>query len=595
VKGRLRGAAAIARIAFRADPKRAVMAALLSFVTEVSFSLSPLWLKLLADSVLAGDLHGAVLVGAAAAAMMAGSFFFAWLAFETQMVLQERTNLLIDERLAELSLGMPGMEHHERPDYQNEMTLLREERHQIGQSLFFMLAGARMLLSLATTVVLLAIVHPVLVLLPLFGFALLATHRAADRLRQQAQESVSERLRTARQLFDLSTDAGPAKELHVFGLGGELLGRHGRLWREIDGTQTRARLKGALFNTLGWLGFAVGYGGAISFVVWLALRGAATPGDVLMALSLAAQVQGYAQWVAGFLSWFFRTLAAVGRFLWLQDYAGAAKPAIRNPHPVPERLEEGIEVEGLSFRYPGTEKDVLSGVNLTIPAGSTVAIVGENGAGKTTLVKLLCRFYEPKEGRILVDGVDLRRFDVEEWRARLSAAFQDFARLELLARETVGVGDLPELESEGAVEGALVRAGAENLPAALPSGLETQLGKDWEGGTDLSGGQWQKLALGRSMMRGAPLLLVLDEPTASLDAQTEHTLFERYARAARSAAEGAGTVTILVSHRFSTVRMADLILVVDGGRVREAGSHEELMATNGLYAELYSMQARAYR
>ena len=231
--------------------------------------------------------------------------------------------------------------------------------------------------------------------------------------------------------------------------------------------------------------------------------------------------------------------------------------------------------------------------------------MGENGAGKTTLVKLLSRFYELSSppgstqppGQILVDGVPLDRVPVEEWRSRCSAAFQDFARFELLVRETVGVGHLPHINDGASVQEALVRAAAEDVPPILPHGLETQLGKAWSGGAELSGGQWQKLALGRSLMRPHPLLVVFDEPTSELDPQTEHALFERIAAAARAGRGegGAGTVTLLVSHRFSTVRMADRIVVVENGRIKGEGSHEALMALDGTYAELYNLQARAYR
>jgi ATP-binding cassette subfamily B protein len=275
---------------------------------------------------------------------------------------------------------------------------------------------------------------------------------------------------------------------------------------------------------------------------------------------------------------------------------------------------------------------VLRDLDLFIPAGRSLAIVGENGAGKTTLVKLLARLYEPTAGCILVDGVDLRRLDPDAWRARIAAGFQDFARFELLAREAVGVGHLARIGDAAAVRGALGKAGAAQVVTSLPRSLETQLGRDWHGGVDLSGGEWQRLALGRAFMREGPLLLVLDEPTAAIDAPTEHALFERFAAAARSGAsrgprpsrasggapagvepaeratpEGVqqasdlgwggrrGTVTLLISHRFSTVRMADLILVLDGGRVIERGSHEELMQRRGLYAELFELQAAAYR
>jgi ATP-binding cassette subfamily B protein len=240
-------------------------------------------------------------------------------------------------------------------------------------------------------------------------------------------------------------------------------------------------------------------------------------------------------------------------------------------------------------------------VNLDLPAGTVVALVGENGAGKTTLVKLLCRMYQPESGRILVDGVDLARMPADTWRRRLAGAFQDFFRFEFQARQAVGLGDVPRLEDEPAIMAAVGCAGASDVVEGLQAGLDTQLGPTWPGGVDLSFGQWQKFALARGFMREQPLLLVLDEPTAALDAETEHALFERYAAAARggrstkgAGGQGDGRITLLVSHRFSTVRMADLIVVLDGSRVVEVGSHEELVAKGGTYAELYGIQAAAY-
>jgi ATP-binding cassette subfamily B protein len=221
--------------------------------------------------------------------------------------------------------------------------------------------------------------------------------------------------------------------------------------------------------------------------------------------------------------------------------------------------------------------------------------VGENGAGKTTLIKLLAKMYEPTDGAILIDDAPLARMQAAEWRSRVSGAFQDFFRFEFRARQTVGLGDLSRMEEELAIRSAISRAGADDVVAHLPSGLDTQLGRAWEGGAELSFGQWQKLSLARGFMRETPLVLVLDEPTAALDAETEHGLFERFAAAARSENKGSGRITILVSHRFSTVRMADLIVVLDGARMVEAGTHEELMAQRGTYSELYGIQAAAYR
>jgi ATP-binding cassette subfamily B protein len=263
---------------------------------------------------------------------------------------------------------------------------------------------------------------------------------------------------------------------------------------------------------------------------------------------------------------------------------------------VPTALHRGIRLEHVSFAYPGTSRVVLDDVSLTLPVGAVVAIVGENGAGKTTLVKLLAKMYEPSSGSIFVDDTPLARVPAAEWRARLAGAFQDFFRFEFRAGHTVGLGDVPRMDDEPAVVAAVDRAGAGDVVARLTSGLDTQLGPTWPSGVELSFGQWQKLALARGFMRDHPLLLVLDEPTAALDAETEHALFERYAAAARATGENhRSSITIIVSHRFSTVRMADLIVVLDGARLVEVGTHDELMAKRGQYSELYSIQAAAYR
>ncbi len=261
---------------------------------------------------------------------------------------------------------------------------------------------------------------------------------------------------------------------------------------------------------------------------------------------------------------------------------------------MPAVLAAGIRLDGVTFRYHGCEQPALDGVSLHLPAGSTVALVGDNGAGKSTLVKLLSRFYDPDEGSITVDGVDLRELDLERWRQATTGAYQDFVHFRFLAREAVGAGRLAEVDDLARVEAAAAAAGAAPFLERLPDGYATQLGRDFEGGADLSEGQWQRVALARALMRREPLLVVLDEPTAALDARAEHALFERYAAEAQ-ATRHRGGVTVLVSHRFSTVRMADLIVVLDAGRVVESGSHHDLMASGRRYAELYGLQADRYQ
>ncbi|MGH2540242.1 MAG: ABC transporter ATP-binding protein, partial [Actinomycetota bacterium] len=297
----------------------------------------------------------------------------------------------------------------------------------------------------------------------------------------------------------------------------------------------------------------------------------------------------------GLIGEFVETMRTVDHYLWLRDYADRAMARRPPASPVPEKLREGIRFEGVSFRYPGTEVEVLRDVDLTIPAGNALAVVGVNGAGKTTLAKLLAGFYEPTQGRITVDGVDLRDLDLDSWRQRISACFQDFVQFQYLARESVGLGDLPRIEDEPSVRTALGHASAGDVVEHLPDGLGTLIGKEYGDGVELSIGQWQKLALGRAMMREEPLLLILDEPTASLDAYTEHAIFERYAQASERSGQEIGAITVLISHRFSTVRMADLVVVLEAGQVAQTGTHDELAGAPGPYRELYEIQSRAYR
>jgi ATP-binding cassette subfamily B protein len=345
-----------------------------------------------------------------------------------------------------------------------------------------------------------------------------------------------------------------------------------------------------LWQTLSWAVFAAGY---IAAVVFVSLFLKASPGAVLLVLAAGARLSMYIGATVGeigFLRGFW--LDGSRRLAWLEDYAASLQRDA--DQPAPESIKDGIAFEHVSFTYPGTKRLVLEDVNLRFEPGSVIAIVGENGAGKTTLVKLLCRLYQPSSGRILVDGVELARILPDEWRARLAGAFQDFFRFEFKALQSVGVGDLPRGEDVTAVAGAVGRAGADDVVKHLAHGLETQLGPTWPEGVEISFGQWQKLALARGLMRDRPLVLILDEPTAALDAETEHALFETFTAAARQRTADR-CITILVSHRFSTVRMADFIVVLDGSHVRESGTHEELMAKGGQYAKLYGIQAAAYR
>jgi ATP-binding cassette subfamily B protein len=445
------------------------------------------------------------------------------------------------------------------------------------------------ILRLGVTVALLTSIHPALMLLAVFALPTVLTSTWRPAIERAVQERVAPFNRLSRHLFTIATTAPPGKEVRVTGIGDRLVTQRRETWECWYGPVSTARIGSAMWHTLAWAVFGGAYVGAVVFVS----SGLGSPaGDVVLVLAAGSRLSAYIGATVGEIG-FLRGFWMDGsrRLAWLEDYA--ASMVASADLAAPDQLRQGIRFEHVSFAYPGTSRLVLDDVSLSLPAGSVVAIVGENGAGKTTLVKLLTKMYEPSSGSIFLDGTPLARVSADEWRSRLAGAFQDFFRFEFHARHTVGLGDVHRLDDERTVLDAVDRAGANDVILRLPSGLETQLGPTWPGGVEVSFGQWQKLALARSFMRDHPLLMVLDEPTAALDAETEHALFERYATAARD--NHKGRITILVSHRFSTVRMADLIVVLDGARLVEVGTHQELMSRGGQYSQLYGIQAAAYR
>jgi ATP-binding cassette subfamily B protein len=503
---------------------------------------------------------------------------------------RDKVTIALESHVARLQAEVITIAHHERPEYLDRLSVLRDQVFVLDHMYMSVFSTCAWLLRLAVTIALLVSVHPALVLLAVFALPTVFTSAWRPAIERKAQESGAQAGRLARHLFDLATTAAPGKEVRVTGIGARLAEDRRSAWELWYRPVGRARWRSAGWHALAWAIFGAGYVGAIVFVS-AGLRAPAA--DVLLVLAAGARLSSYVAATVGEIG-FLRGIWMDGarRLAWLEDYA--ASLAAPGELPAPAVLRDGIRLDHVSFAYPGTSRLVLQDVSLRLPAGAVVALVGENGAGKTTLVKLLAKLYEPSAGSIYADDTPLARIPATEWRTRLAGAFQDFFRFELRARHTVGLGDLPRLDVEPAIASAVGRAGATAMVAQLKSGLDTQLGRTWPDGVDVSFGQWQKLALARGFMRDEPLLLLLDEPTAALDAETEHALFERYAQAARAGAAPAGRITLLVSHRFSTVRMADLIVVLDGARVVEVGTHQELMDKKGQYAELYGIQAKAY-
>ncbi len=388
-----------------------------------------------------------------------------------------------------------------------------------------------------------------------------------------------------------------AKEVQLFGLGEHLTGRYRTLaesfYREDRALATRRSFAAWGMSLLGTCAFYACY----AAMALDAVRGGMTIGDLVLYAAAFRQGQQAFQSVLGALGSMYEDNLYMSNLFAFLDLpiaapAGAGAPVLP---PAPDHEEKGLRFEGVGFRYPTSGGDpagegtwALRGIDLFIPAGESLALVGHNGAGKTTFIKLLTGLYTPTEGVVRLDGRDLRAWDPAELRARIGVIFQDFNQYQFTARENVGFGSLARLDDDAQVDRAIRQGGADELVRAWPEGLATRLGRWFEKGLELSGGQWQKIALSRAFMREQADILVLDEPTAALDANAEHQIFERFRELTR------GRTSVLISHRFPTVRMADRIIVIEGGTIVEEGGHEELMAQNGRYASLFRVQAAGY-
>ena len=577
------------QLGYRAEPKLLALSLGLSLLMMLPDALLALWLKFLVDGIVGGHRTRLSIAAVGLAVSVSATWFLSVVSQRAGRRFRDRVSIALESHVAHLQASVPTVEHHERPAYLDRLAMLRDQVFALDhmfQSLFSTLGW---IFRLGVTIALLASVHPALILLIAFAVPAVLVSGWRPGVERRVEESVIANVRLAKHLFSLTTAAAPGKEVRVTGTGPWLASERRAAFERSYVPKARVRLVSALWQAGAWGVFGLGYVGAIVFVSERLDR---SVGSVVLVVTAGMRLAMYVGATAGelgFLRGFW--LDSSKRLTWLEDYAarndthaGAAAPA---------HLTRGIAFEHVSFSYPGTTRLVLDDVSLLLPAGSVVAIVGANGAGKSTLVKLIARMYAPSKGRITVDGTDIATIRSSDWRDRLAGAFQDFFRFEFRAQQTVGLGDLDRLDDRVAGETAVDRAGANDVIERLAYGLDTQLGAGWDDGAEVSFGQWQKLALARGFMRDDPLVLILDEPTAALDAETEHSLFERFAEESRRSASN-GRVVVLVSHRFSTVRMADRIIVMDGAHIAETGSHEELMALGGLYADLFTIQAAAY-
>lgn len=498
-----------------------------------------------------------------------------------------------DAEVTRWTAAIPTLDHLEVAEILDKGQAVRNNALALGGALNDLLNIINSLAWALVTIIVAASADARMLLLLVASLPPLFVQPLVNRWAERAMQQDSEPARLSQSLLGLSLDAAAGAEVRVFGAGPMLRQRLRQAtlaWR----TPTVWLARRASWVSVGLvLAYLIP---AMAVLGWLLrdyTRGTVSLWAFSVAVTSVVSLRDAAMTLVQTSAWIAGAVRVGERYLWFKDHAEAAIARHQGGGQPPERLTQGITLAGVSFRYGGADTDALSEISLQRPAGSVVAVVGENGAGKTTLAKLLTGMYDPTEGQLLVDGQALTSLDLQQWRRQCSGAFQDHLDLQFTAAEAIGAGDLTQLENRAAIERALADAAAEDVLDALPDGLDTQLGVE-AGGVGLSGGQWQRIALARAMMRRQPLLLVLDEPTAALDAAAEDLLFTRYAAASALARERGG-VTVLITHRFSTVASADLVVVLVGGRVAEVGRHADLIAAGGAYAELYELQAAGYR
>ncbi|TNC27478.1 ABC transporter ATP-binding protein [Amycolatopsis alkalitolerans] len=590
--GTVRGLPKVLRLTWQASPVMTVLIVLSTVASGLTPTITAYVAKLLLDSVVAavqgrGSIGRIVEITGFQLALFTATAITTAITNVAQNLLQERMTLSIRHQVMShaAKLDLAFFEGSESYD------LLRQASQEAPARPVSMLTSALSLvrtgITFASMVALLIAVSPLLALIALLAPipAFISQSKYGSRAFMLALY-ISPIRRRMDYLSSLVTTDTYAKETKLFGLGNYLTDRFLRLGQTYYARERKLTTKRNLVGTA-WSFLSTAAGSGIALYIALeAVHGRLTIGDLALYTSAATAVQTSVQGLfTGFSGMYENNLYLDTLYQFLGTRPAITAPA--QPRPLPEKVRGHIQFQDVSFSYPGADEPALDSVNFEIRPGETVAVVGRNGAGKSTLIKLLCRLYDPTGGRILLDGVDVREFDPDELRARISAMFQDYVTYQGTAAENIGLGQLSDLDDRERIAASAHRAGAAERIERLPKGYDSPLGRWFDQGVSLSGGEWQKVALARAFMRDAPIL-ILDEPTSALDAQAEHELFSRL-RALAS-----GRTTLYISHRFSTVRQAEKIVLLDHGKLAEQGTHEELMRLGGDYADLFTLQAAAY-
>ncbi|MFI5607613.1 ABC transporter ATP-binding protein [Amycolatopsis sp. NPDC051903] len=592
VAGTVRGLPKVARLTWEASPTLTILLALVTLLSGLLPTATAYIAKILLDSVVAAIQHRGstgdiVRITLLQFGVLAATAISSAITSVAQTLLQERMSLTIRHRVMDHSSKLQLAYFEGSTSYD----MLRQAAQEAPTRPLSMMNSAlglvRTAITFASMIALLVSISPLLALV-----ALLAPIPAFISQSKYGSRAfwltflMSPIKRRMDYLSSLVTTDTYAKETKLYGLGPYFVDRFRKLGVVSYERQRRLTVKRNVSST-SWGLLSTLAGSAIALYIALqAVGGHLTLGDLALYTAAATSVQTSVSGLfTAFSGMYENNLYLDTLYRFLDTRPEITAPTA--PRRLPSTVEGHIRFESVSFTYPGTEEPALDSVSFEIQPGETVAVVGRNGAGKSTLFKLLCRLYDPTGGRILLDGVDIRSYDPDELRTQISAMFQDYVTYQGTAAENIGLGDVQRLEDRSHIVDSARRAGADERIQRLPSGYDSPLGRWFDQGVSLSGGEWQKIALARAFQREAPIL-ILDEPTSALDAQAEHDLFARL----RSLASG--RTTLYISHRFSTVRQAERILLLDHGKVAEYGTHDELMAAGGGYAELFTLQAQAY-